>query len=896
MSLQLLAQYGWIATKWGISENNRRAKLYSITRSGSKQLARETEDCERISGIIGSLLAFAGQAHQRISPEARSTRHSQIGNTVLLKQMRLEMSFSTVEALRQDVRFGLRTLRRSPGFAAVAVLTLALGIGANAAIFSVVKAVLLDPLPYAHADRLVIIGEPLADDPDNPLVPYTAMREIAARSQCLERVSAYGDGPAMLMENDRPEMLRGLSVDSNFFDTIGAQVALGRNFLPSEQQPNQRLAIILSHSLWVRRFGGDPHILGRQLHVSRGPVTVVGILPPAFLPLLKATSTSVPEMYYPQAVDPFATCRDCQRLRFLGRLKRGVTLERATVELNGIFAAMRRESPESYPLGVRISLVALPDSLIGRARTALWAVWCAAGFVLLVACANVANLLMARSAGRTGEIALRTALGAGRRRLIRQLLTESLVLATSGGVLGTALALLGTGALASLAPDGIPRAQSAHVDTTVLGVACAATVLAGLLFGMAPAWRASQVNLARAIKGAGEGGLTHNGLRNAFTIAEIALAFVLAVGAGLMVRTFWRLMTVGAGFDPNNVLTLTTSVNGPRYAGNLIGYYQEVLERLRAAPGIAGAAMTSRIPMDYTERLRLLIDEHPLPDRTYAPWADQFSVSTDYFEVMRIPLKRGRLFSEQDTATTPRVALINEACARAQFAGENPIGKHIQLGGPPWMTIVGIVGDVHQDGIDRPVDLQVYMPLNQEAIVGYYRLMARTTGDPIRLEHAIRSVFETVDPGSPVYHVKPLGGYYSERLANRTFALALLGLLGGLAVTLAAVGIYGVISYSVTQRTREVGIRMALGAGRRDVLMLVLWQALPLIGAGLGIGFAASLWLTRLLGTLLFEVAPVDPATSIAVAVLLGSVAIAAATLPARHAATIDPMAALRRE
>ena len=601
-------------------------------------------------------------------------------------------------------------------------------------------------------------------------------------------------------------------------------------------------------------------------------------------------------MYYPQPVDPFATCLDCQYLRFLGRLRRGVSLNQASAELNGIFAAMLRESPESYPAGARLSLVALPDRLLGHARTALWAVWCAAGFVLLIACANVANLLLARATGRTREIALRTALGAGRSRLVRQLLTESLLLAFAGGVLGTALAFFGTGALASLAPDGIPRAQSAHVDATVLGVAFAATVLAGLLFGMAPAWRASQVDLTRTINGAALGGLTHHSLRNAFTVAEIALAFVLAAGAGLMARTFWRLMTVGAGFDPHNVLTLTTDVSSPRYAGNRIGYYQEALERLRAVPGIEGAAFSSLIPMDYTERRGLLIGEHPLPDETYAPWADEFSVSADYFEVMRIPLKRGRLFTVQDTATTPRVALINEACARAQFPRENPIGNHIQLGRPPWMTVVGVVGDVHQDGIDRPADLQVYMPLNQEAIIGYYRLMARTRGDPMRLERAVRNVFDTVDSGSPVYHVKPLEGYYSERLANRTFALALLGLPGALAVTLAAVGIYGVISYSVAQRTREVGIRMALGAGRRDVLTLVLRQALPIIVAGLGIGLAASLLLARLLGSLLFEVAPADPATSIAVAILLGSVALAAAALPARRAATVDPMAALRRE
>jgi putative ABC transport system permease protein len=805
-------------------------------------------------------------------------------------------AFLSLESFLQDVRVGLRTLRRRTGFTTVAVLKLALGIGANVAIFSVVKAVLLDPLPYGHADRLVVVGEPTADDPENPLVPYTVMREIGARSQSLESVSGYGDGAALLLENDRPEILRGLSVDSNFFDTVGVQVALGRNFLASDQQPDRRLALILSHALWVRRFGGDPQILGRQLRLNSGPAQVVGILPPSFQPLLTALSTSVPEMYYPQPVDPFATCRDCQRLRFLGRLRRGVTPNQASMELNGIFAAMVRKSPESHPRGARLTLAALPDRLLGRARTALWAVWCAASFVLLIACANVSNLLLARAADRTREIALRTALGAERGRLIRQLLTESLLLASAGGVLGTALAFFGTGVLASFAPDGIPRAQSAHVDATVLGFAFVATALAGLLFGMAPAWRASRVDLTCAIKGADQSVRAHTGLCNVFTVAEIALAFVLAVGAGLMTRTFWHLMTMGAGFDPRNVLTLTTCVVSPRSDADRIGYYREVLDSLRATPGIEGAAVTSLIPMDYTERRRLLIDEHPVADETYAPYADQFSVSTDYFEIMRIPLKRGRLFTEQDTATTPRVALINETCARAQFPHVNPVGKHVQLGHSPWMTIVGVVGDVRQDGIDRPVDLQVYMPINQEAIIGYYRLMARTVGDPMRMERAIRKVFETVDLGSPVYHVKPLEAYYSERLANRRFALALLGLLGALAVGLAAVGIYGVISYSVARRAREIGIRIALGATRRDVLTLILRQSVPVIGTGLGIGLAGSLLLARLLATLLFEVAPTDPATSLAVAILLCSVALGAAALPAHRAATIDPMLALRRE
>lgn len=803
---------------------------------------------------------------------------------------------SLFEALMQDLRFGWRTLRASPALTAVAALTLALGIGANTAIFSVAKAVLLDPLPYRDAGELVIIDQPTADDPENPGTPYTLMREIAARSKSLGSVSGYGDGPGVLVENDRPEMLRGLSVDFNFFETLGVRVELGRNFVPSDQQPGRRLALILSHSLWTHRFGADPHILGRILRLSGHQVKVVGVLPAGFQPLLKATSTSVPEMYYPQSADPFAVCRDCQRLRFLGRLRRGVTPAQASAEVNEILAAIVRASPGSYPRGARLRLSSLPDRLLGHARTALWAVWCAAGFVLLIACVNVANLLLARAAGRTREIALRSALGAGRGRLVRQLLTESVLLAFAGGALGTSLAVFGAGALAALAPDGIPRARFSHVDATVLAFSLASTVAAGLLFGMPPAWAASRMDLMSAIKGAGHGGRPYNTLRQSLIVVEIALAFVLAAGAGLMTRTFWRLMTVGAGFDPHNVLTLTTTVISPRYVRNPILYYREALARVRVLPGVETAAMTSLIPMDYTERRRLLIAEHPVPDATYAPYADPFSVSTDYFAVMRIPLQRGRLFTEQDTAATARVALINETCARSRFPGEDPIGKHLRLGVSDWMTIVGVVGDVRQDGIDRPIDLQVYTALNQEAVINYYRLMARTTGDPMRMEHAIRNVFDTMDPGSPVYHVKPLEGYYGERLANRTFALVLLGALGALAVVLAAVGIYGVVSYSVAQRTREVGIRMALGAGRSEVMALVLRQALPFIAAGLVIGIAASIPLANLLGALLFEVSPADPATSAAVTALLGLAAIAAAGLPARRAASIDPAASLRRE
>lgn len=809
-------------------------------------------------------------------------------------------SFSWFQALRQDVRFGLRTLRRDVVFTAAAVLTLALGVGANTAIFSVVKAVLLDALPYAQPKRLVTIAETATDAPDNPTVDYTTVRELRDRSQSFESLAAFRDGPGILFQNDKPLMLRGLSVDHTFFETLGVRMQLGRDFLPEEQQPNQRLALIISHGLWVRQFGADPNILGRVLRLSTFRVTVVGVLPSGFKPLLKATSELDPEMYYPLPLDALAGCRTCQGVHLIGRLRRGVTAGHAREELNGIFRSIVRDDRDAHLRGAQLSVGSLENRLLGRASTVLWAVWGASGFILLIACANVANLLLARATGRAREIAVRTAIGAKRSRIVRMVLTESLVLALAGGLLGTGVAFFGTRALASLAPERIPRAQAAHMDGAALAFALGAAVLAGVLCGLAPAWHASRTDLIRAMKGINESGRTHNGLRNGLAVTEIALAFVLAVGAGLMAKTFWRLISLGAGFDPRNVLTLTTNVISPRYKDDTIGYYRDVLKSLRTIPGIESAAMTSLIPMDYTDRRQLQREDRPIPDERDAPLADQFSVSTDYFRVMRIPLRLGRLFSEQDRETMSRVALINESCARALFPGENPIGSHIKFGkrdgSAPWMTIVGIVGDVRQDGIDRPADMQVYTALNQQAIINYYRLVARTPVDPMSLERVVRSTFDAVDAGSPVFHVKPLQGYFSGRLANRSFALALLGLFGAIALALAAVGIYGMISYSVAQRLREVGIRIALGAEWSDILKLILSRALWLVAAGVTIGLGASLILTRMLTGLLFEVAPADPATLVAVGSVLAFIALAAAAVPAHRAASVDPMTALVRE
>jgi putative ABC transport system permease protein len=802
------------------------------------------------------------------------------------------------ETLRQDIRFGLRSLARNPGFTAVAVLILTLGVGANTAIFSVVKAVLLDPLPYADAGRLVKIAEVGTSSPEHPSLDYTSVRELRIRSRSFESFSAFQDGPGILRENGEAEMLRGLSVESNFFETLGVRMQLGRNILPEEQRANNRAALILSDSLWKRSFGADPHVLGRVLHLSDYHPTIVGVLPPSFKPFLKANSEIDPEMYYPIG-DGATPCKWCQPVYLIGRLKPGVTLAEANQELNAQFHLIVQVAPGAHMRGARLALDLLPDRLFGRTSTALWSAWCAAGFVLLIACANVANLLLARATGREREIAVRSALGAGCVRIVRQLLTESLLLAFTAGLLGTCLAYFGVRLLASLAPAKIIRAQTAHVDSAVLLFALAATVVAGLLFGLVPAWRVSRVDLNRAMKGANSNGRTHNGFRNALAIAEIAMAFVLAVGAGLMAQTFWRLTSVDAGFDPHNVLTLTTSAGAGSYASNRLGYYREMLDRLRVLPGIEGVAFSSLIPMDYTDRGYILRENQAWPDDRDVPSADRFSVSTDYFRVMRMQLKAGRIFTEQDTPATTPVALINETCARNLFAHEDPIEKRIRIGmghEDLQLKIVGVVADVRQDGLDHPADMQVYMAENQKAIIEYYRMLARTTGDPMAMEQAVRSTFHAVDPGSPVYHVKSLEAYFSGRIADRTFAFALLLLLGILAVVLAAAGIYGVISYSAALRIREVGIRMALGAGRGQVLTLIIRDALPTIGAGLALGLIVSAMLTHLLANLLFEVPPHDWATVTAVAALLGSVALGAAALPAHRASCADPMLALRSE
>jgi putative ABC transport system permease protein len=808
-----------------------------------------------------------------------------------------------------DLSFSLRALRRNPTFSVLAVVTLALGIGANTAIFSVVKAVLLNQLPYREPGRLVALGEADSGETRPGTIGYTTAYDWRRLSHSFESMSLYRDAAGAMVERGEPELLNGQRVNYDFFDTLGIPMQLGRSFLPEEDRPDRRHEMILSDGLWKRRFGGDPHVIGRVIHLSDSSFTVVGVLPPGFRALGISDAAGTPEMFLPLGYDlslPYA-CRDCQHLHLVGRLKPGVAVSQAHAELKAIMSGLVRQYPASYPPGATVALEPLQEYLVGRFDTALWVLMGAVGFVLLIACANVANLALARAMGRAKEIALRAALGAGRWRLVRQFLTESLLLALAGGLAGVFLAAWCTSALAALGPREIPRVGEVRMDAVVLLFSLAASLFTAVFFGLAPALRASRADLNDALKDLSKAtaGRAQQGLRNLLVAAEMAAAFVLVVGAGLLGKSFVRLLNVDPGYDPHNVLTLSTYVYGARYQKPEaeLGYYNQVMERLRGTPGIESVAMTSELPLaDFDRRGFHIRDRRPrIPSDV--PSADTYSVSPDYFHVMKIPLRRGRLFTGADGPSAPKVAIVSETCAREQFPGGDAIGKQIQLGGrddrQPWATIVGVVGDVHQYGLEIKPNIAAYIAQSQDLSFGY-SLVARTAAgrnyEPRFMEGAVRAAFLAVDRTLPVYRVQTIESYSASSLAQRKFTLVLIALFGALALALAAIGIYGVIAYAVTSRTREVGIRMALGAGRRDVLLMVLRTGAALAGGGLAAGFLASLALTRLLASLLFEVRAIDLATSAAVAVVLSAVALLATYLPARRAASVDPMIALRYE
>lgn len=806
-----------------------------------------------------------------------------------------------METLLKDVRYGVRMLVRNPGFTVVSVIALALGIGANAAIFSVVNGVLLRPLPFKDPDRLMMIRETkLPQFPEFSVAPGNFL-DWKKQNTVFERLVAFRGSSLNLIGTGDPERLRGLNVTEGFFAMLGAQPQLGRDFLLEEDQPGHNNVVILSHGLWQRRFGGDFKILNQVITLNGQSYTVIGVMPATFR---FGSGENELDLWTPMAfTEQEAQNHGGHSLAAIGQLKPGVTLDQARTEMSTIAGRLAAQYP--VDTGWNVKIMPLLEFSVRSIKPALLVLLVAVAFVLLIACANVANLLLARAAGRQKEIATRTALGAGRWRIVRQLLTESVLLSLVGGVVGLLLAKWGMDLLLTLAPQDLPRMSNVSLDGRALAFTATITLLTGVIFGLVPALQASKPNLNETMKDAGRGS-TEGGrrrlIRSTLVVLEVASALVLLVGAGLMIKSFWRLQKVDPGFNADNALTVSLALPKRKYPeeNQQVAFFQQLIERAGALPGVQAAGAGHVIPLSGNDFvLAFEIDGRPPlpPDATQS--TNYYSVSADYFKAMGIPLRRGRLFTERDTKDSPRVALINETMAKKMFPDEDPIGKRITFDNrqknPEWFEIVGIVGDVKQYGLDQVTTMQTYEPYTQQTFP-YMTLVVRTAGDPINLSAAIRSEVMKLDKEQPATNIKTLNEFFSTSIAQQRFSVVLLGVFAAVALVLAAVGIYGVLSYAVTQRTHEIGIRMALGAGRRDVLRLVVGQGMLLTVIGVAGGLVAAFALTRLMASLLFGVTATDAMTFASVASVLLAVALLACYIPARRATKVDPLVALRYE
>jgi putative ABC transport system permease protein len=811
--------------------------------------------------------------------------------------------------LLQDIRYSIRTLLRTPTFTVIAVLTLALGIGANTALFSVVKAVLLTSLPYEKPDRLVTIAKADSDTRNPTNTSYGTTEDWKARTQSFQSIALYrGWGPTVTGKGT-PEILRGLRVSQNFFETLGIKPALGRGFLPEEDRPDRWHVLLLSHAFWQARFAGDPNAIGTTLVLDDLPFQIVGVLPESFQSLSFAFNGKPRDVWAPLGYDlsqPSA-CRTCQHLRAVGRLKDGVSVGQARAEMLSIETHLAHEFPKEYPADATVLLQPLRDTWVGKTRSALWLLLGATGLVLLIACANIANLLLARAAAKRREVAVRASLGAGRLRIALQLLTESIVLSLLGGVGGILLAIWGTAFLVQMAPQGIPRLDATHFDITILVFSVAVSIGTGALMGLVPAFQAARVDQREALQQQGTRGvvgLARDRARGLLVVSEVAVAFVLTFASGLLLKSFISAMIVSPGFNPQNVLTLDFTLAGSRYNDEkpMIQTEREILNRVSALPGVQAAAIVSVLPGNGAagnwDQRGFVIQDRRVPDPE-VPSVDAYFVSPDYLRTMEISLKRGRDFTAADAQSAAPVALISELTAKQIFGKEDPLGRKIQLGGrhddKPWATIVGIVGDVRHYGLDLPASPQAYQ-LYTHMTLGGPSLVIRSTVDMKSLVRDVQDQIWAIDKNVPISTAFRMNDVLAQSLAQRKFTMSLLSGFGALALLLAALGIYGVMSYTVAQRTNEIGIRVALGAQSRDILMLVSREGMLRTAFGLFAGLIASLALSRILASQLFAVSALDPLTFATVLFLLGGIALLACYIPARRALRVDPLTALRYE
>ena len=802
----------------------------------------------------------------------------------------------------RDLRYALRNLRTAPFVNAVAILSLALGIGANAAIFTVADAVLFRPLPYPDADRLVVYADRAPDGtPSN--MGFETWVDYRSESRTLESTAMIRSWYPTLMVDGSAERVPAMRVSASYFSMLGVAPALGRDFRSDEDRQDQWRVLMLSDALWRRRFNADPNVIGRSVRMNDRDYQVVGVLPPSFEPLDSARFYDAAEMYAPLGyeIGGDSSCRGCQHLKVLGRLRPGVTVREAEAELNAIRRRLVERFPGDYNANKQIAVTTLRDSIAGPVRTPVLVLLGAVAFVLLIACANVASLLVARLLNRDRELALRAALGANGGRITMQLLLESLVLAVAGSVAGIALAAALLSAVAQLAPDSLPRISAMAIDRRVLLFAGAASVLTALAFGLLPALRASRPDLRGTMSAEGRavtGSRTRG--RQILVAVDLALALILLAGAGLMLKSVAELLETRPGFDSDRVVTAQVSLVGQAWAeDSAVRVFQNrLLERVRALPGVERAALAGQIPLGGNyDTWGMRVEGRQVADAD-VPDVERFSVTPDYLATMRIPILRGRGISDADTDSAEPVIVLGERAAAEIFPAEDPIGKRVRIGGPerPWRRIVGIAGDVRHRALDTAPNLQMYIPQSQ-LTDSFLVLAVRTQHEhPERLAPAIRDIVRSLDPSVPVYEVATMASLVERSAARQRFVMRLLSGFAAIALVLAAVGLYGVISYAVSRRAREVGVRMALGASELDIVRLVVSGGLRAIAAGMLTGLAGALLLTRYLETLLYGVDARDPVTLLAAIGVLTLVALAAHGIPLRRAIRIDPAIALRQE
>jgi putative ABC transport system permease protein len=885
--------------------------------AGLRALFRREEGARELDEELGGFLEMATQEKMRQGMSRKDALREvrlERGSLDIAKEVVSAATWESIlETCWQDLRFGLRTLRKSPGFTAVAVLTLALGIGANTEIFTIVNGIVLKPLPYPEPDRLVMLWETQLSDGTMGTVAPANFFDWRQQSHSFENIAAINPYPDFILSGSgEPQRLAGAAVSSHFFSLLGVHMALGRDFLPEEDRPGFNQVVVISYATWLHYFARRPDIIGQQLTLNNMPYVVIGVLPHDFSLVSRASdfqSRNRFDLWTPLALPspPEPWQRGTHPLGVFGRLKPGISLQQAQADLNQVAANLQRLYPADKERG--IALVPLAEYAVANVRRALFALLAAVGMALIIACANIANLLLTHGATRQKELALRIALGASRKRIAQQLLIESMVLVMLGGSLGLSLAYLGVPAIVRYLPADLPRASEIAVDGRVLAFASLISLMTGIVFGLVPILQCQHAAANDSLKQSGRGMTTaQSRLRGLLIIGQVAVALILLTGAGLMTKSFWMLLNVSPGFQTEHILTARLSLP-PQYTnGNVFGvgqhrrisaFQRELLVRVRGIPGVQSAAFTAYLPLSGIENTWAFDIEGrpPKPPGVYDVFCYR-PVSAGYFETIGIPVHRGRSFDATDNEDSPLVVIVNESMARTFWKqGDDPIGQRVRFSGPEWRTIVGLVGDVHHKGLGTTPEPEIYIPYGQVANVeSRPTIILRTSIEPTNVTSALRRAVSEVAAGVPMDQIETMKQIVSASVGQPRFITVVLLMFAFLAVFVASIGLYGVMSYLTAQRTHEFGIRIAVGASTGDVLRLVLGQAGRLVTIGISLGLLGAMLVARPIASLLYGITPFDITTFASVSLLLGTVGLSASYIPARRAASVDPMVALRYE